>query len=104
MSHPHFHDVSPFGQGYHRYQFFFSSRRRHTRYKVTGVQTCALPISFRPPARELTAQGMAVEPGEGGPVVGFDIVKEPRRRRHIGAHRVRRPPPARSKVLAPLLE
>src|ERR1039457_405170 len=24
--------------------FFFSSRRRHTRYKVTGVQTCALPI------------------------------------------------------------
>src|SRR5205807_6878665 len=22
-----------------------SSRRRHTRYKVTGVQTCALPIS-----------------------------------------------------------
>src|SRR3712207_1360220 len=25
--------------------FFFSSRRRHTRYCVTGVQTCALPIS-----------------------------------------------------------
>ena len=26
--------------------FFFSSRRRHTRYyRVTGVQTCALPIS-----------------------------------------------------------
>src|SRR5213080_5341482 len=25
--------------------FFFSSRRRHTRYRyVTGVQTCALPI------------------------------------------------------------
>ena len=25
--------------------FFFSSRRRHTRYiSVTGVQTCALPI------------------------------------------------------------
>src|SRR3546814_14497065 len=30
--------------------FFFSSRRRHTRCAlVTGVQTCALPISF--PAR-----------------------------------------------------
>src|SRR3546814_7935993 len=30
--------------------FFFSSRRRHTRCAlVTGVQTCALPIS-RPPA------------------------------------------------------
>src|SRR5256885_1745271 len=27
------------------YAIFFSSRRRHTRYKVTGVQTCALPIS-----------------------------------------------------------
>ncbi len=27
------------------YIFFFSSRRRHTRYiSVTGVQTCALPI------------------------------------------------------------
>src|SRR3546814_8630155 len=34
--------------------FFFSSRRRHTRCAlVTGVQTCALPISplSRPPAR-----------------------------------------------------
>src|SRR3546814_2343063 len=32
--------------------FFFSSRRRHTRCAlVTGVQTCALPISVRrPPA------------------------------------------------------
>src|SRR3546814_7762588 len=31
--------------------FFFSSRRRHTRCAlVTGVQTCALPISLR--ARE----------------------------------------------------
>src|SRR3546814_19198660 len=29
--------------------FFFSSRRRHTRCAlVTGVQTCALPISFGP--------------------------------------------------------
>src|SRR3546814_4020323 len=28
------------------FQFFFSSRRRHTRCAlVTGVQTCALPIS-----------------------------------------------------------
>src|SRR3546814_5798968 len=30
--------------------FFFSSRRRHTRCAlVTGVQTCALPISFSLP-------------------------------------------------------
>ena len=29
--------------------FFFSSRRRHTRYiSVTGVQTCALPILYAP--------------------------------------------------------
>src|SRR3546814_1694948 len=29
--------------------FFFSSRRRHTRCAlVTGVQTCALPICWRP--------------------------------------------------------
>src|SRR3546814_3518371 len=35
--------------------FFFSSRRRHTRFAlVTGVQTCALPISnFEPPAGAL---------------------------------------------------
>src|SRR3546814_8589974 len=33
--------------------FFFSSRRRHTRCAlVTGVQTCALPISPLPPLRE----------------------------------------------------
>src|SRR3546814_20727591 len=46
--------------------FFFSSRRRHTRCAlVTGVQTCALPISarFRPgtaaarPAAALAPQG-----------------------------------------------
>ena len=31
---------------YTDFDFFFSSRRRHTRYiSVTGVQTCALPIS-----------------------------------------------------------
>src|SRR3546814_2046870 len=31
------------------YFFFFSSRRRHTRCAlVTGVQTCALPISRNP--------------------------------------------------------
>ena len=32
--------------------FFFSSRRRHTRCAdVTGVQTCALPISYWPTTR-----------------------------------------------------
>src|SRR3546814_13148692 len=33
------------------FDFFFSSRRRHTRCAlVTGVQTCALPISQKSPA------------------------------------------------------
>ncbi len=33
--------------------FFFSSRRRHTRLvQVTGVQTCALPISKERPDEE----------------------------------------------------
>src|SRR3546814_3618610 len=35
------------------YFFFFSSRRRHTRCAlVTGVQTCALPISGRAGRRD----------------------------------------------------
>src|SRR3546814_15281225 len=34
--------------------FFFSSRRRHTRCAlVTGVQTCALPISSAAPRRKI---------------------------------------------------
>src|SRR3546814_1824710 len=38
-----------------RYVFFFSSRRRHTRCAlVTGVQTCALPISGPPEQRDST--------------------------------------------------
>src|SRR3546814_9477753 len=39
--------------------FFFSSRRRHTRCAlVTGVQTCALPISF---IREIRNLGVLYE-------------------------------------------
>src|SRR3546814_15733992 len=38
--------------------FFFSSRRRHTRCAlVTGVQTCALPISVVDIDRNITAEG-----------------------------------------------
>src|SRR3546814_1568600 len=47
--------------------FFFSSRRRHTRCAlVTGVQTCALPISadeLLPAALELAQQIAEHEPG-----------------------------------------
>src|SRR3546814_4206362 len=38
--------------------FFFSSRRRHTRCAlVTGVQTCALPISGRADAVTVASTG-----------------------------------------------
>src|SRR3546814_5435817 len=48
--------------------FFFSSRRRHTRCAlVTGVQTCALPISKSLDtdilAREALGAGIVIEPG-----------------------------------------
>ena len=42
--------------------FFFSSRRRHTRYEfVTGVQTCALPIykHVQPAGKDDGAPGKA---------------------------------------------
>src|SRR3546814_10894512 len=43
--------------------FFFSSRRRHTRCAlVTGVQTCALPISLW----SRSPHGMAAPPGDRG--------------------------------------
>src|SRR3546814_7914674 len=47
---------------YHCYfVFFFSSRRRHTRCAlVTGVQTCALPISDAQPASPAAGQGTTV--------------------------------------------
>src|SRR3546814_8458783 len=49
--------------------FFFSSRRRHTRCSlVTGVQTCALPISGRASLTEDTRPGIApaiAKPREG---------------------------------------
>src|SRR6266850_6909475 len=43
--------------------FFFSSRRRHTRYKVTGVQTCALPISGTGQNERELADRMLLEGG-----------------------------------------
>ena len=42
---------------YFLYLFFFSSRRRHTRYiSVTGVQTCALPIQQSKYLKEILAE------------------------------------------------
>ena len=46
----------------YKFCFFFSSRRRHTRSgRVTGVQTCALPISIE---RLYEAKFLII--GEGG--------------------------------------
>src|SRR3546814_18805114 len=52
---------------------FFSSRRRHTRCAlVTGVQTCALPISFAQPgglgAEDSTPEALGNDPETGLPV------------------------------------
>src|SRR3546814_2532326 len=47
------------------YMFFFSSRRRHTRCAlVTGVQTCALPISGNS-ARSIFAEAILDKEGAG---------------------------------------
>src|SRR3546814_4938959 len=50
--------------------FFFSSRRRHTRCAlVTGVQTCALPISLECPCWWCDADTHLHDP------TGFDVVR-----------------------------
>src|SRR3546814_3307328 len=46
--------------------FFFSSRRRHTRFAlVTGVQTCALPISKHYRLEAILAVGYRVRSARG---------------------------------------
>src|SRR3546814_15461943 len=56
--------------------FFFSSRRRHTRCAlVTGVQTCALPISS-------PGQRLSFEPLATGRIVSTFMETEP----YSGAH------------------
>ena len=61
--------------------FFFSSRRRHTRYiSVTGVQTCALPISLHLPGNRLNTYYNPIGPERGppsGPQSGFDLPVAP---------------------------
>src|SRR3546814_10050538 len=54
--------------------FFFSSRRRHTRCAlVTGVQTCALPIS-RARADLIAFLEIAGRPGGGEKVVAAGLL------------------------------
>src|SRR3546814_17136146 len=64
--------------------FFFSSRRRHTRCAlVTGVQTCALPISPAHPLRrpagvlQRRRRAVAVRRRAGGPVPGERHAPDP---------------------------
>src|SRR3546814_17323488 len=63
--------------------FFFSSRRRHTRCAlVTGVQTCALPISPGP------RRGAAAKcPRSGSCPRPPGIITTLARRDHLGPHR-----------------
>src|SRR3546814_1173922 len=63
--------------------FFFSSGRRHTRCAlVTGVQTCALPISFADKTRATMSEPLiSFEPATGdelwrGPVSDVDAEVE----------------------------
>src|SRR3546814_19349792 len=51
--------------------FFFSSRTRHTSCAlVTGVQTCALPISFRRSVKRITASESAFAAFSVIPLIG----------------------------------
>src|SRR3546814_18729541 len=67
--------------------FFFSSRRRHTRCAlVTGVQTCALPISLdaarqrHEPTRPVGLRKFALAPaGVAADAIGQDPALEQRR-------------------------
>src|SRR3546814_1683883 len=60
---------------------FFSSRRRHTRCAlVTGVQTCALPISSKHSAIPSPGATRCVE--ETSPLLWISIPNISRRRRH----------------------
>src|SRR3546814_11023843 len=53
--------------------FFFSSRRRHTRCAlVTGVQTCALPISY-PGLREVKVNGNQTQEENAADLAGIEL-------------------------------
>ena len=59
--------------------FFFSSRRRHTRYiSVTGVQTCALPIlsDIIKPTKLLTASQDEAITTQKESIVQFDLLRD----------------------------
>src|SRR2546423_8378017 len=53
--------------------FFFSSRRRHTRFDWTGVQTCALPICYLVEAIEAPAPPDAAAGNVLGSIMGVTV-------------------------------
>src|SRR3546814_1712752 len=64
--------------------FFFSSRRRHTRCAlVTGVQTCALPISLMVLAA--VSVGFVVFALDAFPAQGYRAVSNFRQRDEVGS-------------------
>src|SRR3546814_8871673 len=65
--------------------FFFSSRRRHTRCAlVTGVQTCALPISYLSSRKSFEdAQELITRFGDDA---GFQAAALADRSRDVGNH------------------
>src|SRR3546814_3456424 len=79
--------------------FFFSSRRRHTRCAlVTGVQTCALPISLPDRGSQPAAAGHRQRPQDRRRGVSHPVRRlEPphRRRQHRAQCRSRRRPAGR---------
>src|SRR3546814_10691386 len=67
--------------------FFFSSRRRHTRCAlVTGVQTCALPISVGP---DMVERRRGAEADDELVLAGLDRLRRDRVDRAVGADRLR---------------
>src|SRR3546814_3653035 len=65
--------------------FFFSSRRRHTRCAlVTGVQTCALPISHRARQFARDAAPEPHQPGRGRPAPVAPAARRGSEERRVG--------------------
>src|ERR1039457_6914918 len=75
--------------------FFFQAEDGIRDYKVTGVQTCALPISVTLAARlaavPATSAAHGSQPGHGYPGHGADAGVRPARRRGNGSRRSLRP-------------
>src|SRR5690625_1984621 len=59
------------------FDFFFQAEDGIRDGHVTGVQTCALPISARTPTAATTTFGACVSQEHSGPSMGADVVDPP---------------------------